>query len=105
MQNLVQNGETLKYRCTGPVRGGQLIVFPDMVAVAAIDGEDGDLITLETTRVFLLPKVKSEAIGQGVRVYVNDQKEITATASSSPAGVAWADAAANSTEVAVKINV
>ena len=108
MQNKVQDGRSLNYTPTaGNVSGGDLIIFDNMVAVAATDIPKGGLGACEAEGVFALPKKAGEAIVQGKGVYV-DGGDITATAPFGDAlrvGVVWQAADAAAPYVNVKINV
>ena len=105
MRNKVRENRTINYKpTTDPVKGGDLVVFPGMVAVAATDIAVDGLGACEVFGVYALPKKAGEAIAQGVRVYV-DNGEITATESTTVVGVTWEDAAAGDETANVGINI
>lgn len=103
MQNSVSIGRAIDYTPASDVTGGQLIVLPGMVVVAATDIAAGETGACEAVGVFELAKA-SGAISQGAPVYVDSQGKITATASTTFAGVAWRAAAAGDATVDVSIN-
>ena len=106
MQNFNRKGQTLTWRNTtgADVKGGDLVIIGDVVGVATVDITQDALGAVAMEGVFRLPK-DSAAIAVGQRVYVDGSGKVTATAGGSPAGVAWADAAAAETVALVKINV
>lgn len=107
MQNFKRKGETINNwrNDTGAdVKGGRLVVVGDVVGVAASDITNGAPGVLAMEGVFELLK-DNALIKQGQRVYVGAGGLVTATAGADPAGVAWADAAAASATVLVKINI
>lgn len=114
MQNAVRHGKAMDYLVPAgaAIKGGDLIVFPGMVGVAATDGEEGDTIALETTEVYELPidpAFGSGAIAQGVVVYATSTGKITPTQDAenplTRAGVTWWPRAVGESFVQVKINV
>lgn len=106
MQNQIQNGSTIEYTPGVDVRGGDLIIFPGMVAVAITDIPAGSVGAAETEKVHELPK-DSTAFAQGQTVYARADGTVTATSGENtvPAGKCWASADGNAATVAVKINV
>lgn len=105
MQNQIQNGATIEYTPASDVTGGDLIVFPAMVAVAVTDIPAGSTGACAAEGVFELPK-DNTALAQGQDVYAKSDGTVSATAADKVlAGKAWADAAGSSGSVAVKINV
>ena len=104
MQNSIEQGRSIDYTPGADVTGGDLIVFPGMVAVASTDISAGETGACETEGVFALPK-DATALAQGQAVYAKTDGTVTATESGNvPAGKCWADAAGNAATVAVKIN-
>jgi predicted RecA/RadA family phage recombinase len=112
MQNRVQNGESILYTAPADVKGGALVVFPGMVAVASTDIPAGKAGACDAEGVFLLPK-DNTTLAQGQAVYVKPDGKTTASVNdgqSTPTayqriGVAWAAAVAGDSAVKVKINV
>lgn len=114
MQNSKRHGRAIDYTVPDSVsvKGGDLIVFPGMVAVAATDGEEGQIIACEAEGVFELPVASgfgSGSIAQGVAVYTTESGDVTPTQDTENplvrAGVTWAGRAPGETAVLVKINV
>lgn len=105
MQNSIQNGTTIEYTPAADITGGDLIVFPAMVAVAITDIPIGGTGALSTEGVFDLKK-DATAFSQGQAVYAKGDGTVTATSGENtvPAGKCWADAAGGDATVAVKIN-
>lgn len=106
MQNMIRRGQTLTWRnsTSALVKGGDLVIVGDVVGVAAVDITAGATGALKMEGVFRLPK-DGAAIAVGARVYVDSGGDVTATAGSNPAGVAWAEAGAAEPFALVKINV
>jgi len=106
MQNLARQGQTLTWRnnTAAEVKSGQLVTVGDVVGVAAADITAGAPGVLAMEGVYRLPKVSSEAIAQGARVYLANG-QVTSAPGDAPVGVAWEAAPASSAELMVKINV
>lgn len=102
MRNRISSGRAISYVPQEDVSGGELVVFPGFVAVAATDICKGELGALETEGVFDLPKA-SGAISQGGALYLDSDKKLAASGETF-VGVAWEGAAANSQFVACRIN-
>jgi len=104
MQNSIQQGRSINITPTADIKGGDLVLFPAMVAVASTDIAAGQLGACETEGVFELPK-DGTAFAQGQAVYAKTDGTVTATVDDEiRAGVAWADAAGTDDTVPVKIN-
>lgn len=105
MQNSIRNGRSIDYTPAADVKGGDLIVFPAMVAVAITDIPTEGVGALSTEGVFDLKK-DGTAFSQGQAVYAKPDGTVTATSDSNtvPAGKCWAAAAGGDAAVAVKIN-
>lgn len=105
MQNSIQNGNTMDHTPSADVKGGDLIVFANMVAVAITDIPSGTIGALDTVGVKDLPK-GNIAFAQGQAVYTAADGTLSASSGENiiRAGVAWADAAGGDATVAVKIN-
>ncbi|WP_285516889.1 DUF2190 family protein [Escherichia coli] len=78
----------------------------DVFAVALTDipqGETGDGMT---EGVFMLPKLKTDDMKTGKKVYLKSGKvQLTNSGSDPLVGVVWADAGTSAEEVPVKLNV
>ena len=104
MQNSIRNGATIEYTPAAEVKGGDLVVFPAMVAVAITDIPADGLGSLAAEGVFELPK-DGTALAQGQAAYATSAGVITATASGNTlAGKVWGEAAGAASVVQVKIN-
>lgn len=106
-KNFVQDGTTIELVNAGEqtILSGSAVVVGSMVAVAITDipaGETGDGFA---QGVFLLPKQSADDIQAGAAVHLNGGIVQLAAEGAVAAGVAWAHAPADSTTVAVKINV
>jgi len=108
MQNSIQQGRSINITPAADVKGGDLIVFPAMVAVASTDIPSGQLGACEAEGVFELPK-DGTALAKGQMVYVNTSTgRVTATEGEGDnlrCGMAWEDASGTATTAIVKINV
>lgn len=106
MKNFIQDGKTIDYTVAGSaIKSGEIRMLEDLAAVAVTDGEVDDIIAMNVTGVYELPK-GSGAIKQGQKVYVDATAgNITTTATGNkPAGMAWETAGAAATTVLVKLN-
>ena len=104
MQNYIRDGRCIDYTPTQDVQGGDLIVFPAMVAVASTDIAVGQLGACEAEGVYELLKDAS-SFAQGAVVYAKADGTVTSTATGNVrAGVAWSGAAGSEETVEVNIN-
>lgn len=110
MQNFVREGRCIDYTPTADVLGGDIVVFPGMIAIASTDIPAGETGACEINGVYELPKAAG-AIGKGERVFIHEATTDnvtthTATATAGPiyAGIAWESAADGDAVVEVKIN-
>lgn len=69
MQNFIQPGKTLTLTATGAVTSGSLVVVGSIVGVAAVDAATGEDYTVDLVGVFELPKVTTDDIGVGDKLY------------------------------------
>lgn len=106
MQNKNQDGRSINYTPPADVKGGDLVVFADMVAVASTDIKAEELGACEAEGVFDLPKGSTLAFAQGQAVYTSADGTLSASSGENiiRAGVAWEEAAAAAPTVSVKIN-
>lgn len=81
MQNFIQKGDVLEYVVpAGGVKSGDVVVAGTLVGVAVKDGVEGEVVAVNLTGVFELPKATG-AITQGAEVYWSTaNKNITTTA-------------------------
>ncbi|MDR1946647.1 MAG: DUF2190 family protein [Desulfovibrio sp.] len=113
MTNYVRNGKTITLLADEDVKGGDLVLFPGMVAVASTDIPAGKIGACDTEGVFDLGNKSAGAIQQGETVYAAADGTLSAYATSGVdeavvenlrVGVAWVAAATAATTVQVKIN-
>lgn len=69
MKNYLQPGNTVTVAAPAAVLSGDLVVVGSIVGVAATDAESGADVEIDTEGVFSLPKVTSDVIAQGDRLY------------------------------------
>ncbi|WP_141220137.1 DUF2190 family protein [Escherichia coli] len=106
-RNFIEDGKTIGIVATGKnISSGEMVRVGDIFAVALTDipqGEAGDGLT---EGVFILPKLKSDDMKAGKKVYLKSGKVQLANSGSDPlVGVVWADAGTSAEEVPVKLNV
>lgn len=96
MKNYVQKGKTLTITAPAAVASGQLVVVGSIVGVAAFDAGLGADVEVVTQGVFELPKISTDVIAQGDKLYWDaGQSKLTKTAgtgSKPMVGVATAEA-------------
>ncbi len=101
-------GLFMDYKTTEAVTANVPIVVGTVIGIPNVTlptNANGNLVTLECEGVFEIAKKASEAIAQGVAVYLDTNGDITATSTSNTlAGVAWSAATADDTTIMVKIN-
>jgi len=104
-KNYVQAGDTIEIKATAEVKSGDLVAVGDIFTVAITDIATGAIGDGFAGGVFTLPKLASDKMAAGKKVYLKDGKvQLDATGNLPLVGVTWADAAANTEFVAVKIN-
>jgi len=69
MKNYIQPGETVTVTAPADVTSGTLVVVGSLVGVAAFDAASGADVEVDTEGVFSLPKVLTDVIGQGDKLY------------------------------------
>lgn len=106
MKNQVQKGVNLTLPAPADVLSGELVVVGAIFGVAAGDALSGELVDLVTGEVFDLPKVATQVIGFGDKLYFDSAtKLVTKTASGNTyIGVAVSAAANLSAAVNVRLN-
>lgn len=81
MKNFVQEGKTITVTAPANVASGQLVVAGSIVGVAAFDAASGAEVEVTMEGVFELPKVATDVIAQGDRLYWDSgQAKLTKTA-------------------------
>ncbi|EAM8752185.1 DUF2190 family protein [Salmonella enterica] len=105
-KNFVEDGKTVAIVASAAVSSGDLVPVGDIFAVALTDipqGETGDGMT---EGVFMLPKLKTDDMKTGKKVYLKSGKvQLTNSGSDPLVGVVWADAGISAECVPVKLNV
>ncbi|EGC5137341.1 DUF2190 family protein [Salmonella enterica subsp. enterica] len=104
-KNYVEDGKTIEIVATTSLKSGDLVQVGDMFAVAVTDIAAGSAGTGIAERVFSIPKLTTEDIAVGKKVYLKDNVVQTDATGSLPyVGVVWAPAANGDETVPVKIN-
>jgi predicted RecA/RadA family phage recombinase len=81
MKNYVQEGNTITVTAPATVTSGQLVVVGSINGVAAFDAASGADIEVTVEGVFELPKVTTDVVAQGDRLYWDSgQAKLTKTA-------------------------
>ncbi|RVT17823.1 DUF2190 family protein [Klebsiella oxytoca] len=106
-KNFVELGETIDTKNTTAevIKSGSPVAVGELVVVALTDIKPDDYGAAMAVGVFSLPKLSTDAITAGARVYLKGGKIQLDKTSAVAAGIAWEDAGADTTEVAVKLNV
>ena len=100
MKNFVQEGKTITVIAPAAVLSGDLVVVGSIVGVAAFDAAQDAEVEITTRGVFELPKVPTDVIVQGDKLYWDSalsQLTKTAGAGSKPLVGYAAEAAGNGT--------
>lgn len=101
-KNFVEEGKTVAIVASAAISSGDLVQVGDVFAVALTDipqGETGDGLT---EGVFMLPKLKTDDMKTGKKVYLKSGKvQLTNSGSDPLVGVVWADAGTSAEEVPV----
>lgn len=69
MKNFVQEGKTLTLIAPGTVTSGSLVVVGAIIGVAAFDAASGAEVEVATEGVFTLPKVTTDVVTAGAKLY------------------------------------
>ena len=69
MKNFIQLGETLTVAAPATITSGQLVVVGSLIGVANFDAASGADVEIDIAGVFELPKVLTDAIAVGDRLY------------------------------------
>lgn len=106
-KNFVQDGTTIELVNAGDqtILSGAAVAVGRMIAVAITDIPAGNVGDGFAEGVFLLPKQPADDIQAGAAVNLKNGVVQLAADGAVAAGVAWEHAPADSTTVAVKINV
>ncbi|WP_230041933.1 DUF2190 family protein [Escherichia coli] len=105
-KNFVEDGKTVAIVAGADISSGDLVQVGDIFAVALTgipQGETGDGMA---EGVFMLPKLKTDDMKTGMKVYLKSGKvQLTNSGSDPRVGVVWADAGTGAEDVPVKLNV
>jgi predicted RecA/RadA family phage recombinase len=81
MKNFVQAGKTVTVTAPADVTSGDLVVVGSIVGVAAFTAASGADVEVDTEGVFTLPKVTTDVVSQGAKLYWDGTaKKLTVTA-------------------------
>jgi predicted RecA/RadA family phage recombinase len=69
MKNYIQEGVTVTVTAPADVTSGSLVVVGSIVGVAAFDALSGADVEIDTEGVFSLPKVTTDVVTQGAKLY------------------------------------
>ncbi|ECI4647219.1 DUF2190 family protein [Salmonella enterica subsp. enterica serovar Ball] len=104
-KNYVEDGRTITLTAASEVKSGGLVQVGDIFVVAVTDIAAGSEGTGIAEGVFSVPKLTTEDIAVGKKVYLKDNAvQADATGSLPYVGVVWAPAAEGDETVPVKIN-
>ena len=104
-KNFVEEGKTVAIVAGANISSGELVQVGDVFAVALTDIAKGETDGM-TEGVFMLPKLKTDDMKTGKKVYLKSGKvQLTNSGSDPLVGVVWADAGTSAEEVPVKLNV
>ncbi|EEC0687317.1 DUF2190 family protein [Salmonella enterica subsp. enterica] len=104
-KNYVEDGKTIELKASAAVKSGDLVQVGDMFVVAVTDIAAGSAGTGIAEGVFSVPKLTTEDIAAGKKLYLKDGAVQTDATGGLPyVGVAWAAAANGDEMIPVKIN-
>ncbi|EBG1930718.1 DUF2190 family protein [Salmonella enterica] len=104
-KNYVEDGKTIEIVATTSLKSGDLVQVGDMFAVAVTDIAAGSAGTGIAEGVFSVPKLVTEDITAGKKVYLKDGAVQTGATGGLPyVGVTWAPAANGDGIIPVKLN-
>ncbi len=69
MKNYIQAGNTVTVTAPANVTSGALVVVGSLVGVTAFDAASGADVEIDTVGVFSVPKVVTDVIAQGDKLY------------------------------------
>ena len=106
MKNFIAEGNSMTFTAGADVASGELVIVGEFAGVSVTDVANGGTGTLQLTGIVRLPKAAAaNAINAGAACY-HVAKEITHTDNSGAnalVGYAVADAAADATEILVRL--
>ena len=105
-KNFLQEGKTIAITngTTKAISSGDPVVIGAVIAVAITDIPAASVGDGFTCGVFILPKLAADIVPAGTAVFIKDGNIQLDSKDAVAAGIAWEDAGANATVVAVKIN-
>ena len=105
-KNFVEDGKTVEIVAGANISSGEPVQVGDIFAVALTDIAKGEIGDGMTEGVFMLPKLKTDDMKTGKKVYLKSGKvQLTNSGSDPLVGVVWADAGTSAEDVPVKLNV
>lgn len=106
MQNMVSEGQTIRFTAAADIASGEIVMVGDVAAVATNSFLNGDTEAVgQTEGVFSYAK-DGGAIAQGAVLYLNSGVLSETNSGSDPAiGKAWEAALAGDATAKVKLNV
>lgn len=101
----VASGDRLNVTLAAATTSGTALLIGTIIGVAVTSGAIGDVVAHEVEGVFELPKLTTDVVTQGAKLYWdNTNKRLTVTASgNTEAGVAYAAADGAATTVLIKL--
>ncbi|WP_438333848.1 DUF2190 family protein [Edwardsiella tarda] len=104
-KNFVQEGKTIQFTAANATESGALVQVGDVMAVSLSDVAAQAQGIGMTEGVFLLPKLRTDDMATGKKVYLKSDKVQLANSASEPyVGVVWEAAGTSDDFVPVKIN-
>lgn len=105
MKNAISTGSVIPYTASSAVSSGQVVLIGTKVGVAIADIASGATGSVQMTGEFLVTKLSTDVVAQGVALYWdNTNKRLTTTASGNTyAG--YATQAAGNGVATVQINI
>ncbi|ELY4474948.1 DUF2190 family protein [Salmonella enterica] len=104
-KNYVEDGKTIEIVATTSLKSGDLVQVGDMFVVAVTDIAAGGAGTGITEGVFSVPKLATEDIAAGKKVYLKGGAvQMDATGGLPYVGVTWAPAGSGDGAIPVKLN-
>ncbi|EEN1039779.1 TPA: DUF2190 family protein [Salmonella enterica] len=104
-KNYVEDGKTIEIVATTSLKSGDLVQVGDMFAVVVTDIAAGSAGTGIAEGVFSIPKLVTEDIAAGKKVYLKDGAVQTDATGGLPyVGVTWVPAANGDGIIPVKLN-
>ncbi|MFQ6552948.1 DUF2190 family protein [Aestuariibius insulae] len=104
MKNFIQNGEALTVPAPADTKSGEGVGLGVLFGVAAGDALSGEPLVINTTGVYELPKVASQAWSVGAAIFWNGSACTTSSTGNLLIGAA-ADVTSNPSETgAVRLN-